>query len=264
MSGSDSPNGRATYSGFTIREISYAPGLDQTPHDHPYTSLTLVIGGSIDERAGGREERAEPLSVVVKPLGTVHADRVGPHGARTLQICLDDHFASELAQAGPGLDRWRWLHGGPAALRMMAVLVELRTAASDEASIEAALLDFVGSLSESPRRADRAPPTWLGRVREEIDETCHTGPRVRDLAADAGVHPVFLARAFRTFYGISVTDRLKRGRVRRAARLLADTDTSLSSVAFQAGFADQSHLTRVFKELTGVTPGRYRSYTQAA
>jgi AraC family transcriptional regulator len=39
---------------------------------------------------------------------------------------------------------------------------------------------------------------------------------------------------------------------------LADTDLSLSAIAFATGFSDQSHLTRHFRQIVGITPGQFR------
>jgi AraC-like DNA-binding protein len=49
--------------------------------------------------------------------------------------------------------------------------------------------------------------------------------------------------------------RLEAGRAR-----LANPDLPLSRVAFEVGFADQSHFTRTFKQYTGMSPGQYRTF----
>jgi AraC family transcriptional regulator len=69
---------------------------------------------------------------------------------------------------------------------------------------------------------------------------------------------VRLARTFRRQRGESVGDCVRRLRVESARRLLEDGRQPLSEVALAAGFADQSHFTRVFRRLTGMTPGEYR------
>jgi AraC family transcriptional regulator len=81
---------------------------------------------------------------------------------------------------------------------------------------------------------------------------------VRDLAADAQVHPVSLARAFRRHYGDSITAALRRHRVRAAAIALTAEDRPLADLALSAGFSDQAHFCRVFKSTTGLSPGRFR------
>jgi AraC family transcriptional regulator len=52
---------------------------------------------------------------------------------------------------------------------------------------------------------------------------------------------------------------LHRLRVQFACRQLARKGTNLAAVAAAAGFADQSHFTRVFKQFTGMTPGAFRA-----
>ena len=80
-----------------------------------------------------------------------------------------------------------------------------------------------------------------------------------ELAFEAGVHPMHLARAFRRYTGESIGQALRRLRVERASRLLVETSSSLAEIATASGFADQAHLTRVFRRHTAVTPARYRA-----
>jgi AraC family transcriptional regulator len=53
-------------------------------------------------------------------------------------------------------------------------------------------------------------------------------------------------------------------RVQHVCRALAQTDTALAKIAADAGFVDQSHLTRVFREALGTTPAKYRRAHRAA
>src|SRR5262249_21388023 len=82
--------------------------------------------------------------------------------------------------------------------------------------------------------------------------------RLAKLAADVGVEPPYLARAFRQQTGCTMSEYRRRLWVHKAAHLLTSTDMSLSQVALAAGFADQSHLCRVFKAQLGITPQAYR------
>lgn len=69
-------------------------------------------------------------------------------------------------------------------------------------------------------------------------------------------HPAHLVRAFSGAYGIAPHQYLMSRRVDRARRLLLEGRPP-GEVASATGFYDQSHLTRHFKKLVGVTPGRY-------
>jgi AraC family transcriptional regulator len=117
---------------------------------------------------------------------------------------------------------------------------------------------ILGALLLAPAAASAAPPRWLELVRQELDDTFAEGPRVRDLAARAGVHSVYLARQFRRHMGCSITDYRTLLRARAAAELLASSGVPPAAAAARCGFADQSHLCRVFKGATGLTPLAYR------
>lgn len=82
--------------------------------------------------------------------------------------------------------------------------------------------------------------------------------RISHVAAEVGTHPTHLSRVFRDRMGLPIGDYVHRLRVRYAGEALARPGARLADVAASAGFADQSHLTRVFKRVTGVTPAAFR------
>ena len=85
------------------------------------------------------------------------------------------------------------------------------------------------------------------------------GARIRDVAAALGVGERRLERAFDRSVGISPKVFARVMRLRRAVNRITRTPkaTSWTSIAFDAGYADQSHLIREFRSLTGLTPDRY-------
>jgi AraC family transcriptional regulator len=245
-----------------VREVEYAPGLLQPRHAHEESTVTLVVAGSLRETVGRTQEIARALSVVVKPCDTEHADQFGEAGARTVQISLTGRVAAELREWESAARTWRWTHAGPAVPAFLRLFALLRANPCDEAHIEQAVTDVLSTLREVPDDSRREPPAWLERVREEIEDTA-ASLRVRDLAARAQVHPVYLARQFRRFYGSSVVSYMQRQRVTRAANLIGSSSLPLSAVAFHAGFADQSHLTRSFRVGTGFSPGAYAGFIRS-
>jgi len=85
------------------------------------------------------------------------------------------------------------------------------------------------------------------------------GPlRLCDVAREAQVGAAYLARAFRRAEGCTMGEYRRRLRARKAAVLIAAHGMPLAEVAFTAGFADQSHLSRVFKSEFGMTPLSYQ------
>ena len=253
--------------GARVVEDGYTPGLKQERHAHRHTNVSLVLAGSVEETVGGTLERGYALSVVIKPGGTEHANQYGAKGARMLSVVFEPEFAASMRGWDPGLGRWRWAHGGAAARWMLRLLRTYRRRQASrgvepEDYLYEALASLPGGQESAGSVSGAAPPRWLEQVRQELDDTFSDGPRVRDLAANAGVHPVYLARRFRRHMGCSITDYRTLLRVRAAAELLASSGVPPAAAADLCGFADQSHLCRVFKGATGLTPLDYRRFTK--
>jgi YesN/AraC family two-component response regulator len=98
----------------------------------------------------------------------------------------------------------------------------------------------------------------LQRACEYIHAHFSTNLNLAQVAGAAGVHPVYLGQMFRQEFGQTLGEYLNRVRVLAAAEFLANSDHPLSAIALDFGFYDQSHFTRVFREITGATPGAFR------
>jgi AraC-like DNA-binding protein len=90
------------------------------------------------------------------------------------------------------------------------------------------------------------------RIEEELDSI-----RIGELSEDSALSRTEFSRVFRRFEGMSPREYLQERKVQRARQLLEGART-LSEIALELGFYDQSHFTRVFKQLTGETPAAYR------
>jgi len=81
---------------------------------------------------------------------------------------------------------------------------------------------------------------------------------VSDLAKKANYHPDHFSRLFLKNTGVRPLDYLKSKRVERSQFLLATTDMTFYEIADELGFESQAYFSRVFKNLTGFTPGQYK------
>jgi AraC family transcriptional regulator len=113
----------------------------------------------------------------------------------------------------------------------------------------------------SRERTDRAagrPAKWLDQAEALLRARFAEAVTVAEVAREVGVHPAHLARTFRRHYRSSIGRFVRQLRMEWAAHQLAATERAIAAIASQAGFADQSHFTRRFKEHVGVTPHRWR------
>ncbi len=85
--------------------------------------------------------------------------------------------------------------------------------------------------------------------------------KIEDIAKDLRIPPSYLSRKFKDETGISPHDFLLSKRLKIAQKLLAETDLDIASVAYEAGFSSQSHLTRYFSKYFDLPPLKYRQHT---
>lgn len=262
----------ATTHALTLSIDQYAGGLTQPTHAHDHLHLSLLLRGRLEETIGGTVEQAGALSVVVKDPGVRHADRFGPSPVLIARLSLADAGLGALVEPGRWTTGWQWAHEGAIARAFVQLVARhagtanpvarcrVRLATNDET-----MLDLLAALTARSIRtphalgAASAPPRWLAECVARWRAEWTPQLTVRTLAAEAGVHPVYLARCMRRWYGRGVHDELQRLRLRAAADALAHSDHTVSSVAHATGWSDEAHLCRTFRARLGVTPTRYRT-----
>jgi AraC-like DNA-binding protein len=89
-----------------------------------------------------------------------------------------------------------------------------------------------------------------------IDENFAEGVSLKELADHVALSPYYLLRVFRAEVGLPPYMYLENTRVRHAQRLI-ENGKPLVDVAVESGYSSQSHMTRHFKNIIGVTPGQY-------
>ncbi|HKA91351.1 MAG TPA: helix-turn-helix transcriptional regulator [Haliangiales bacterium] len=244
--------------GLILSDTHYRPQQHVPPHIHQRAYFGFLLGGGYWEQLGRRSASFEPLSLVFHPPREVRRGDISNRGARLFHVELPDSWMDRLREMGAVPDETLDHHGGPVCALARTLYREFHHPdAASPLVIEGVVLEMLGALLRRPPPADAAPP-WLARARDRLAAQAIDPPSLVAVAADVGVAPVRLARTFRRAYGESPGDFVRRERIRRACDLLADPEASLAQVAADLGFSDQSHFTRVFRRLVGITPGAWR------
>lgn len=134
-------------------------------------------------------------------------------------------------------------------------------AAEQHLAQEAALLILTRALlplaGRCPANEDSAQPE-LVRVRERLHDELQRPPTLEALARDSGLSRFQLLRAFTRQYGLPPHAYLLQQRLALARRAI-EAGQGLADAAQLAGFADQAHLSRLFKRQWGISPGQFRA-----
>ena len=104
---------------------------------------------------------------------------------------------------------------------------------------------------------------WQERRAKEILRANLKGSvALKEVARECGLSVGYFSHAFRRTLGLAPHQWLIEQRVVLSKEKLRDDGLSLSDVAAECGFSDQSHLTRAFRQTVGVSPGRWRRTLQ--
>jgi AraC family transcriptional regulator len=250
-----------SFAGLRLAETLCLPHHRAPKHSHELFQFCLVRDGAFTEQKGGKVRTCAALSLISHPPGEIHSALYHDRGARSFIIEIEGGWLELAREHSVVLDEAVHFKSGLPVWLAARLYGEFRS--MDKASplaIEGLTLELMTVASRrTATPAERKPPRWLAQTVEILHAFFTEDLSLRSLAEAVGVHPVHLARTFRLHHNCTPAEYARRLRVEAACRELALTDSPLSQIGLSVGYYDQSHFSRNFKKLTGVTPTQYRA-----
>lgn len=230
-----------TDASLSISLNKYPTGFAMPFHHHDYLSISLLMKGDLVEDSENGNILPQTGALSIKPEGIRHRD-----------VFVDDcTFLSlkiyDAKYYGFQLKEWNWVPPGASMKHMMQVI----QASNKKASLKD-LGSFLANTQAQPK-ANTAPP-WLCKVHEFVCTHYQENFQIQELAREVGKHPFYVARSFEKHYGTDILSFKKNIRLHHAFCTALDTGGKLTGLAYDYGFADQSHFCRDFKKLTSLSP----------
>ncbi|WP_299246711.1 helix-turn-helix transcriptional regulator [uncultured Aquimarina sp.] len=126
-----------------------------------------------------------------------------------------------------------------------------------ELSVELLLLQICETLGEIKENDSKNIPDWIIRLRELLHYDT-SDLSLQYLSEQLDVHPVHISRAAPKYLSASLGEYIRQHKIKKAIPLILDSSNSLTEIAYQTGFSDQSHFNRVFKSYFDMNPSLYR------
>jgi AraC-like DNA-binding protein len=226
--------------------------------------LVLVFRGRVVDMREGEDHLIRAGEVVLHPAGIVHENQMLGPDVTLLAIDLP----------GPSSDVVAALYGGSSrnvsfsfeSVQYVPERIREEAVCGDDAAgyIIPALVEQLLALGSRAVARQRNVPHWLLHAEGIVRRLYAERLTVSDIAERVGVSASTLTHKFRDVHGRSFSDFLRQRRVQAAARSLGESDDPISAIAGACGFADQAHLTRVFRQTKGCTPLEYRRRMHAS
>jgi AraC-like DNA-binding protein len=241
-------------------------------HSHDYYVISLIARGRQSFTHQGTKHRTPPGGLILINPGAVHTGEAADAQGFELRALYPSISLMETAVYE--------LTGRRALPFFKEVLVDHHWATNSILSLHKAILEGAEMLEcESrilwtmaqliKRYADVASTDpHLGnekrairQARQYIEEHFAESVTLNMLAQHVALSPYYLLRAFRAEVGMPPYAYLESVRIRHTQRLIK-AGNPLAEVAAEVGFSSQSHMTRQFKKIIGVTPGQYAQHTK--
>lgn len=239
------------------------PNRQVEEHRHDEAHFVFVLRGRYETRAAPAAG-GQPPRIVYSPPGTSHRDCFAAEtdlsraAFATLSVAADTLAEVEAETRLPA----EGVCVGESVVPLVRhLLAETRGRDALSACVTQELcLELLQRTGVSRDATGRGTPVWLLRARELLRDTGFgAAPRsVGEIAGEVGVHPVHLARRFRTAFGLAPGEYQRRCRLDRAQRMVSRSAAPLAEIAATAGFADQSHFNHAFRKRFGVHPSAFR------
>lgn len=240
------------------------------PHAHADFVFGVIEAGAARTFFRGAEDVHTAGSVVTFGPGEVHTGApAADEGWSYRMLYPSESLVRFIAHEATGRDftptfDTSCVHDPVLADRVRATH-EILEGDADCLQKECALLEVVGEIvirHASTRPNETAPlsssrsAAALRRVRDLLEAEYARTVTIRELADVAGLSTFHLIRVFGALFGLPPYKYLEQIRIQHARRLIR-LGFPLTHVVHATGFSDQSHLTRYFKRIVGVTPGMY-------
>ncbi len=245
-----------------IREVFHARFDEHAYplHTHDVWTLFIVDRGAVRYDLHLTERAAEPSMVSVLPPHVAHDGRPAtPDGYRMRVLYVEaDALGAELI--GAAVDRPVIADAGLRA--EVAALHDALACVDDRLDAEtrfAFVTERIRSSLGAVEHEAAGPPTGAlaDEFRDWLDAHLFDAGTLAQASIDLDASPTRLARSFTSAFAITPHAYVT-GRRLEVARGRILEGRPLAEVAAEAGFADQAHLTRRFREFLGTTPGRFR------
>jgi AraC family transcriptional regulator len=241
-------------------ETSYPAALRMSRHTHEDAYFSTTLQGGYSETAERTARVCAPASVVFHPANEAHTVEFRNTKVRIFRVVIGPRWRERVRPYSSILDTQAEFQGGMTACLAVRLYREFcRRDTVAPLAMEGLVLEILAEASRrQPDVTEPRPPRWLQQVRELLHEQFMSRLSLEEIADLVGVHPVHLARVFRAHYRCTLSDYIRRLRIEFTCRQLVSSDLPLSQIALTAGFADQAHFSRTFKQFTGLTPTEYK------
>ncbi len=255
---------RVDAAGLVLTEVSHALGRKLPVHTHESAYFGLLLDGGYTERFTQRATEYGPFTLGFHPPSLTHEDEIAACGSRMFCIEVRDTFWQRTKNLLAAPNFTPDLCGRETTWLGVRLYRAFRAGTLDALQMEEICGEMLQGCALVNVSEEKQVPRWLGQTVDLLHGAFRTQITLDSIAKELHLHPIHLSRVFRKKYGCTMGEYVNRLRVQFTCVKMSQGWPALDELALEAGFADQSHMGRVFKSIVGDTPAKFRVFLHDA
>ncbi|OSY89265.1 AraC family transcriptional regulator [Tenacibaculum holothuriorum] len=255
-------NQELNFNNFLITDTVYTHDkVDWHYHENPY--FTFLLEGKLYEANKKEDYYLESGSLLFHNWQDAHHNIKPPEHTRGFHIELTKDWFNCFDISLLNIEGSLQLENP--FIKQNIYNIFLETKKSNEFSktnIELLLLNSFSRIETYIETKEEKQPHWVNKVLEIIHDSPELCMSLTSLALELNIHPVHLSRQFPKYFKTSLGNYIKYTRLNKAVSLIINKGKSMTEIAVEVGFYDQSHFTNLFKKEFNITPLAFRKKTQ--
>ena len=241
-------------SGYTLSTTDHSQHMKVPKHEHEYSYISLLLHGLYREESIVTEHDIKSGSSLFRPKGFEHKNEIGSHNSFCFNIEIENE-SSDHMQFTNLTDYTLFEHNN---LEVFKIYFAFLNDYSDEL-LSLAVEENLHLLFQQQYAENKVSRSvWVNKIKQEVRLSPERKYSIDEVSDSLCLHPNYFVRKFRSQTGHTFGEFLLRQRISKAIDLMLYSSRSLTEIAVECGFFDQSHFIRHFKRNFGTTPLRYR------
>ena len=241
--------------GFTLSKTYHSQHMKVPKHEHENPYISLLLLGVYHEESIISEYDIKSGSSLFRPKGFEHKNEIGSQNSFCFNIEIEKEQTYRKHYSGIS-DVVQFERNN---LEILKIFYGFQHGISDELLTIMVEENLYHLFQQQDAENISGRAFWVDKIKKEIrlhPEKIYT---IKEVAQSLHLHPNYFVRKFKEKTGSTFGDFLLRQRLSRGLDLMLHSSKSLTEIAIESGFYDQSHFIRHFKRFFGTTPYHYRA-----
>lgn len=223
-------------------------------HYHETVHLSFVLNGGIIDKRKTSETEIISGELMFFHAGEPHQSIYCGFPVKNISIELESDFFRENFITETTLKN-AITQSPNIKFTMLKIYKELsKDDEFSDSSIELLLLSLINDNNFN----EKTRPLWLNKIIELLHDNWNEEISINDLANCVNIHPKTISKYFPRYFACTLGEYRRKIKIEKSLSLIKTSKSSLTEIAQECGFYDQSHFTGAFKQLTGFRPRQFR------